>query len=301
MERYTQFRDKATGISPFLPVLQTNVIGVNKRDDLLKTLKLNVALSFLIFIVKLVFVIPILILCLITFGQVYYLNRCLLFVMGLYSYELSIQNLRSRTNINKNFYPNKNEVFLVNFTSPLDLCVLKLISNDDFVILIPNLKGDLVEISSLEFIQQSLKGDVLNKIEKIDYNKITNKIIYIFPEGTTSNGKAILPFLLTQDSLDNFISNFNPLKIKTLGIKLYPSTLTTPLNYSIQSYLYKLLTLLSFEIKIRINSPNELDSKDSNLLKLRNSFTNNGKFKLISNELDFNKKQKFIESYVGRR
>lgn len=301
MERYTQFRDKATGISPFLPVLQTNVIGVNKRDDLLKTLKLDVALSFLIFIVKLVFVIPILILCLITLGQVHYLNRCLLFVMGLYSYELSIQNLKSRTNISKNFYPSKNEVFLVNFTSPLDLCVLKLISNDDFVILIPNSKGDLVEISYLEFIQQSLKGDVLDKIEKIDYNKITNKIIYIFPEGTTSNGKAILPFLLTQDSLNNFISNFNPLKIKTLGIKLYPSTLTTPLNYSIQSYLYKLLTLLSFEIKIRINSPNELDSKDSNLLKLRNSFTNNGKFKLISNELDFNKKQKFIESYVGRR
>lgn len=312
MERYTQWRDKATGISPFLPVLHTNVIGVSETPvgNVIKTAKLDVLFSIILFTLKIVLVAPFVILSIVlsfVFGErkISGLNRFILLITGLTSYELTIQNLKAK-NLNKSFYPNKNEVYLVNFSSPLDFFLLSILSNDEFVILVPNSKGNLQILTSWNFIKKSLSGyEQDDGTNPIDYTKLENKIVYIFPEGTTSNGKAILPFALTQTKFDEFISKLNQdkktHKIKTIGIKYYPSTLVTPLKYSTFGYIYKLLTLLSYSGKIRINIPNELNAQDTNLAKIRQSFTNNGKFKLVSSELNIDSKIKFIENYVGRR
>lgn len=320
MERYTQFRDKATGISPFLPVLHTSVIGGSDSGvgNLIKTIKLDVIVSVVLFTVRSTLAIPLLVVssvlsCILGKSSVVVvvLNRIILFIMGLTSYELTIQNLKAKNLNRSSFYPKKNDVFFVNFTSPLDIALLSLISNDEFVILIPNSQGNLEQIhSSWKFIKLSLCGHQQQQlgggIKPLDYRTLQNKIIYIFPEGTTSNGKAILPFLLQQSKFQDFMNGLsqggkNTYKIRTLGIKLYPSTLVTPLNYSIGSYIYKLLSTVSFSAKLRINIPNELDLGETDLVKLRSSFTNNGKFKLVSSELGVDSKVKFLESYVGRR
>lgn len=313
MERYTQWRDKATGISPFLPVLHTNVIGVSETPigNLIKTAKLDVLFSIVLFTVKAVLVAPFVILSFVLSlflgkSKIASLNRFILFITGLTSYELTIQNLKAK-NLNKSFYPKRGDVFLVNYSSPLDFFLLSILSNDEFVILVPNAKGQLQLVTSWGFIQKSLSGYEQDEGAnyKIDFGNLQNKIIYIFPEGTTSNGKAILPFPLNQTIFDDFISKLNEdkktHKIRTIGIKLYPSTLVTPLQYSSFGYIYKVLTLLSYSAKIRINIPNELDAQDTNLDKIRQSFTSNGKFKLVTPELNIDAKIKFIENYVGRR
>ncbi|CCH42818.1 hypothetical protein BN7_2363 [Wickerhamomyces ciferrii] len=312
MERYTQWRDKSTGISPFLPILQSNVLGYNESSigKIIKNFKIDLVGSFILVLIKVVVILPLLLLSLVIggiigHGQIWWLNRLILSISGLTSYELTIQNLKSK-NLNKSFYPSKGDVFLCNFSSPLDLITLYLISNDDFVILLPNTKGGLSIQSISQFLKKSISGVLLDEIDSlIDYKQLENKIIYIFPEGTTSNGKSILPFKLNQTYFNEFINNLQSdkktHKIRTLGLKYYPSTLVTPISYSSWSFLFKILSQLTYNVKARINFPNQLNSIDTDLNKLRLSFTNNGKFKLVSDELDINSKKAFIENYIGRR
>jgi len=320
MERYTQWRDRGTGISPFAPILQTrNIIEINESIILkfIRKFKLDKIILMILFIIKVIIISPFLIISLILnkiigLENMICFNRFIMFLTGLISIEFKIENIKKHERITKNFYPSFNEIFFMNFTSPLDFIIMCLISQNEFVILLPNEKGELIQLSSIEFIKKSyLSYDLVDNIgEKINFKNLEKKIIYIFAEGTTSNGKSILPFSLNQESFNLFIENFEKItlgktkgnyKINTISVKLYPSSLVTPINISILKWIYKLLTNWRYDIKLKINLPNELNSKEKNLIKIRNSFTNNGKFKLISNDLNIESKKKFIENYVGRR
>jgi hypothetical protein len=311
MERYTQFRDKATGISPFIPVTQTNVIGVSDSSlqQFIKTSKLDQVGGFLLFLVRVVFALPFILISvlvsnMIGFSKTVALNRFILFIFGLNGYELSIENLKTKKLNRAQFYPSKGEIYFVNFSSPLDVLLLSIVANDEFVLLIPDKSGELQQVSKSGLISKSVAGlDVSNASQHpLEYKILKGKIIFIFAEGTTSNGKSILPFLLTQEKFNSFLSKLNDSsivinKITSIGMKHYPSTLVTPLGSTPFKFFYKVLTSFSFNSKLRINTVNEVNPLENSLVKIRNSFTNNGKFKLISEEFNIDMKSKFISTY----
>lgn len=290
MEKYTKFSDKATGISPFMPIPNNN----GSRSPALIPLKVLVSIA------RTIGSLPFLILlALIPINGIQsLLLRAVLFICGLLSYEVNIQGVK-RAKDTTGFLPVKNEVYFVNFTSMMDYFILWLISKDSFVVLIPDVSGKLTKFNTLSFISRALCGDDSITGSEFTFNELTNKIVYIFPEGTTSNGKSIVPFTLTETQWKSFYTDLcqdkKTHKIKTIFLKLYPSHLTTPLNLNTLQYLYRLLSEPSINYKIRINFV-----EDQTLLKVKNAFAYNGKAKILQG-VDLNSKKEFAKVFRGRR
>lgn len=300
MERYTQFRDKATGISPFMPVTQSSVVGVSDSalQQFLKTSKLDKIGSFIFFVIKFIISTPIGLLSvlfsnILGYSLVKPLSSLYLTLVGV-KFEVSIENLKSRQ-VNSKFYPSKNELYFINFTGPLDLVSLIYLSNDEFVSLIPNKVGILKSFNKYEFLLKSLGFEIEGS--ELNYKSLQEKIVYVFAEGTTSNGKAILPFALKQETFNGLLKNLKINKIKSIGIKTVPSTLVTPLKSDKFEYYYKLMINFQINLKLRINNINELNPVEDSLIKIRNSFVSNGKFKLVSEEFTVCTKQEFIKTF----
>ncbi|KAH3675499.1 hypothetical protein WICMUC_002690 [Wickerhamomyces mucosus] len=309
MEKYTQFRDKSTGISPFLPISRNNINVIGKSTDSKNILTNTVNLIFKssLFTLRIIIITPFVLLSIIlsfTLGYSNYflksLNRFILILSGLHSLEYSVQNLKLR-NVSAQNFPKKNEMYFLNFSNPLDFLILSIISNTEFIILIPNSKGQLEEFNSfLKFVSKALCGfndDI--KGDPIKYKNLQDKTIYIFGEGTTSNGKSILPFSINQEQFNEFIFNLNNVsKINSLGIRISP-TLTTPLETPLAVYIWRILSNWSFNYKVRLNLVDEKKPFETNLTKIRSSLGNNGKIKVLGNELTYMQKIQFIKSYKG--
>lgn len=314
MEKYSQFRDKATGIAPFWPITQSASFLLSTNDNASPvSTALNFIVKHILLVIRVAVLTPLTILSFIlssslglTNGLVQSLNKLVLLVLGILSTEFTVENVKTR-NVTKAHYPSRTQLFFVNFSNPLDIFILSTIANDDFVCLIPSLRTPFKfkKVTVSEFIKVSISGVSSTSWEestKHDLKEFKNKTILIFAEGTTSNGKSILKFPFTQSQFNQFFQDLTVTndikitKINSLGIKITPGKLTTPLEVSLIAYVYRLLTNVSgISYKVRLNVVNELNPLELDLNKIRNSFTNNGKFKLV--ELGHSEKAEFIKKY----
>lgn len=270
MEKYTQFRDKATGISPFIPVA-----AASSSWSLVGVLVLVLRLPLLLLVLPLYPLSP--------------TTWCKLtsWILGLCKVDTSIHGMKRSTDIS-NFYPKQGELYITNFTSPWDIFIIfgSLIAKSTPVLLIPRDNSFYQLQSPLQFIKFALGYDLDLPI----YTCSTKDTCFLFAEGTTSNGKSLLKFA-PEIQLDKF----KQFKFKTLQIKLQPVSFCTPLPMSLSQWCFRMLTnvkLLNAKCKIGF-----IDTYDDKVLdRARELFITNGKLKSV--DLGIHEKKQFLAIYA---
>ncbi|CDK28137.1 unnamed protein product [Kuraishia capsulata CBS 1993] len=298
MEKFTNWRDAATGISPFMPIPNSNS-GKGAVKYLLGPVRL------LAFAVRGLFLVLLLALYILSVPvaplQKLVLGLLLELVFGVIETEVQIDGIkRSNTKLTKVNRPNKRDLVIANLSSPLDPLALACISNSSIsscLFLIPDGAGDLRSYSVWGAFKFALSDPVTAHQGEIihDVAKFKNKTLFVFPESTTSNNKAILPFNPKLGKLSDLMGE-NTFKLKAISTKSYPPQLTTtPLPTSVITFLWTSLSHLKFET--RFKSKVFLLESESTWKEARTALTNYGKLNLVGNSLNLQAKIAFIAAF----
>ncbi|KAJ4520509.1 Lysophosphatidic acid:oleoyl-CoA acyltransferase 1 [Exophiala dermatitidis] len=247
MEKFSQFRDKGSGIAPFLPI-PTEPAGIR--------------LPFHIFLF--VCRVPLLLLFSISYFLVLQwmpigvLGRkaslwCILGIPGIWWVDLQIDGVK-KGSLAKNSasIPRAGSVIASSSTSPIDSLYLSAIFDPIFAASYPNTR--LVEPISLftavcrAFSYPKLNPSIRAKLVDLEtyIKQNPNRIVVVFPECTTSNGRGILPMspsLLTVPPRT---------KVFPVSLRYTPNDISTPVPHAYFTFLWNLCSKPSHCIRIRI-------------------------------------------------
>ncbi|KAI0995268.1 hypothetical protein K3495_g12914 [Podosphaera aphanis] len=246
MEKYTRFRDRGTGITPFLPV--------NSESR-----RAYLPLHLILFILRLPFLVIgiccLLLLQWLPFGLLFkkIVLWMILGILGLWWIDLQIDRVKKGT-LAKDYadkLPGPSDLIVSSFASPVDALYLAALFDPIFTASYPHTK-QVREISLLQAISRALanpeehppKNATMTDISTL-VAKNRKRIIAVFPECTTTNGTGILPLspcLHTSPS---------EAKIFPINLRYTPSDITTPVP-GYFSFLWKLLSQPSHSIRVRI-------------------------------------------------
>ncbi|OLN96764.1 putative lysophosphatidic acid:oleoyl-CoA acyltransferase [Colletotrichum chlorophyti] len=249
MEKFSQFRDKGSGISPFIPV---------------KTALSPVSAVFhaFLFIVRL----PIFI----TYVATYFLllqhlpflpvavRKVLLWGMmgipGIWWVDLQLDGVRRGTLADQppQRFPHPGSVIAANFTSPIDAIYLAAIFDPIFTISYPNTRS-VERISLLRAVLYALSpvrfapspGAKLTDLAAL-LERYPDRVIAVFPEGGTTNGKGVLPFTPSLLAADPEVHIF------PVSIRYTPADITTPIPGRWFKFLWDLLSRPTTCIRVRV-------------------------------------------------
>ncbi|SCV06045.1 LANO_0H20890g1_1 [Lachancea nothofagi CBS 11611] len=311
MEKFTNWRDKGTGIAPFLPT----------PPYLAQEKGFQAVLSVSKFVLKTICALPVIILALASSWAPGRVSKTLWGVVAKivcnWNLQVAIQGVKRRDKQSK--LPAVNEVYVVNCSSPLDCVVLWFLAQGPAAFCIPSVRGKTVRFFHLtiwQFVKFTLNNGelpVLASLAEVDnIAQLKNRVVYLFAEGTTSNGKSILPFTVSQESWDAFLgnkpetgistssnagsrhSNLSKVKCQAIHLKIN-SSLTTPLRVSKWRFLVRVSTQ-GVNCKCKISEP-----IDSDLIKIRKTMCGGDKFKLVGKELTIDSKRSFVKEFGHRR
>ncbi|KAF3906142.1 hypothetical protein ABW20_dc0100400 [Dactylellina cionopaga] len=192
---------------------------------------------------------------------------CML-VAGVWWVDLQVEGVKRGTlSRNANKLPSPGSIIASTFSSPLD--ALYLAATFDPIFLVPSFDTPYVfQLTLLQTIiyaftpptskPYSTKPTTLAEV----ISKNPHRIIVIFPEGTTSNGRALLRFAPALDSFatqykssgENGHGNGNIPRnlIFPISLRYLPSNTTTPLPSSYGEFMWRLLSQPSHTMKVRI-------------------------------------------------
>ncbi|CCH60329.1 hypothetical protein TBLA_0C05320 [Henningerozyma blattae CBS 6284] len=283
MEKYSDWRDKGTGIAPFLP-------PVTKKYS-----TFSIIIKSLILLVKITILLPLILLNIIL--QNAKINNLILKFLFGYNLTVTIKGVKRREINAKQHYPQLNRLYICNSTSPLDTMILDSLSQGPSAFIVP-VHNIFYKMNSAEYRKFALSGSLDAKQfgHKIQhFIQLKGHVCYLFAEGTLSNGKSILPFEVNITTLLEFfelnVKNDSLPVLQTIHIKV-GNSLTTPLPVSQYTYFWRLLEN-SASIKCIISEPQENSSLD----KLRITLNDDDKYKLVSKSLDIDAKKRFIYEY----
>lgn len=278
MEKFSAWRDKGTGISPFMPVdLVKTPLKKYLVDPVLLLVK--VPLFFLLYIVASVAPKPA-------------IKVALSHLFGFEDIDLLVEGVRrtKTADIDKN-RPLANQVVISNWVSPLDVFLVYSLSNAlslrEIAIVVPK-NGALYSVGAWETISVFFGEDISAVGKKIDnFSSLKGKLVVYFAEGTASNNRAVLLFAKHPSNLFD-VPGFT---YKLLVLKIYPNSLTLPIPYlSKWQYLTRLLTHLGKGfIKVKIVPIDKVTDKSIRLI-----YADNG---LSTVELGVEQKEKFFQYY----
>ncbi|KAI5960354.1 uncharacterized protein KGF55_004646 [Candida pseudojiufengensis] len=291
MEKFSAWRDKATGISPFMP--QPFPISQKKSNKTSLYLQLFLV-KIPIFLIKFPICLILISLYYIT-GSTTILNIIFKLLFGFNEITYSVDGIK-KSQISKleSYKPIIGDLIISNYISPLDGFIFSLISGTSKIsILIPNKDGNLFEYSPWSLVNHCF-GNKESKQPIQELSKFNKKkIVFLLLEGTTSNNQSILPFI----KLNSKYSFENEFNIKSIVLKLTPNyfNLPTTIETSKFTYLFELLTDFKIKyFKIKIYSFNQL-----NLNEIRKSFELNSLALINNPELSIDGKEKFINYYLN--
>lgn len=309
MEKFSDWRDPGTGISPFMPIIDHNKpnIIVKFTRILIKSLIFVTRIPLFLLFITIYAIIPIPIVRQFTIW--YILNFLFSFnALSLNTgslYDVSVDGIK-RSNkklINANL-PQANDVVIVNYTSPLDYLVL-FVLNPNSVALALDRNGNLIRYSVWQFFAASLSlpntATTVNP-KPVKLESFKGKTIFIFPEGSPSNGKSILPYIRTKLDLSQYTkpttTASTAFKFKTLTLKIHPAELTTPVPVSKFSYFFKLFTnwQIKYRLKILLLDEDELQWEN-----IRNKSAETGRLRLVGHDLNLDAKLRFVEAYKNNK
>lgn len=280
MEKFSTWRDKGTGISPFMPVENPKTLTKKLLNPLLLAFKLPV--FFLLYSISFIAPKPVV--------------KLILSLFGVSEIDVLVEGVRKvkTDEINKK-KPAQNEVVVANFISPLDILLLFCISNvtsvSNIAVVIPG-NGSLYQFSVWQFVLVSFSPleEFLAEGTKLDnYTSLQGKLVVLYPEGTPSNNRAVLPF----EKIPQSFFEMPKFSYKTVVLRMYPNNLTLPVPHLTKfQYLCKALTLGNSLIKMKI-VPLE---KAYSLTLAKLVFAENG---LSIVDLGLTEKTKFYTYYKG--
>lgn len=296
MEKFSNWRDKGTGISPFLPAPVPAVNPVTRF-----------VVNPLVVLVKLPILTIVLLLSLIFPFKAWYqfITKYLFFFPEL---NVSVQGFRrGDAKALQQYSPKPNQLFFANFISPLDPIFLLLISKvsswKNVSFLIPSTSNEIYLCSMFDavfftFQSPNSKPARFQAIIK-DINAYVNanpsKVCFYFIEGTTSNNRAVLPLIYPP-----ITTTTNSINSRTIMLKLSPQYLTLPIPVvSKFAYLYRLLSLRSEQslavFRIVINEG--VSIKESVVSALLNN-----SYPLLHNEtMSLKSKEAFYKYYIDHK
>ncbi|KAH0544920.1 hypothetical protein FGG08_001000 [Glutinoglossum americanum] len=247
MEKYSQFRDRGSGIAPFTPIFTpTSKIYLPIRIFIfLARLPIFVALTLGYFIV---------LQCL-PLGSLF--KKAMLWMIlgvpGVWWVDLQVDGVK-KGSLAKHSprLPNPSNIIASSFTSPIDALYLAAIFDPIFTASYPTTRL-IHRISLLRAILRALSppqsrplpGTALTDLGTL-LRDHPNRIIVVFPETTTTNGRGILPFspsLLTAPSTT---------RIFPVSVRYTPPDITTPVPHAYWAFLWNLLSRPTHCIRVRI-------------------------------------------------
>lgn len=241
MEKFSSWRDPATGIAPFIPAIDRSynvVIG---------TAKLVVLLPFILVVslLNLVVAVP----------------RLVLMLANITKITVEYSSGDNRWRHKALVVPKPGDLIVSNFVSPADSLVYASALGSAAIYVVPSVSTGSYhqltasQIQSLALSSPSeLKGlksaEPLDKI--VSRAKNSRSIVVVFAESTTSNGKGLLK--LASLPLDELAEST---KVFSSAVKYTPSTVTTPIpNQSYWSWWFRCIARLDFvTVRVCLNSP----------------------------------------------
>lgn len=253
MEKYSQFRDKGTSIAPFFPPAPA-------QDGLIWSL-----FKVPLFFVRLpaVFFLSIFHFCIVEYlpvgaSVVNGVIMTLLCIAGVLWVDLQVDGVKRGSLSRKSqtgHLPTQGTIVASSFTSPIDALYLAGIFHPIFTRSYPDIKKvekiSLLKAVLLAFAPPALTPPENAKLVTLKELKeeYPDSIICVFPECTTTNGRAILklsPSLLSADI---------ETKIFPVSVRYAPGDVATPISGGRIKWLWTLLSRTTHTIRVRIATP----------------------------------------------
>jgi 1-acylglycerol-3-phosphate O-acyltransferase len=248
MEKYSQYRDRGSGVSPFLP----HVTPVSTFTKLWHMAVFSFRLPFFVFYAACYFLLlthlplPVVFRKLLLWGM--------LGIPGIWWVDLQLDGVK-RGHLHEQppeRVPHPGSIIAAQFTSPIDALYLAAIFDPIFTISYP---------STQKVHQVSLLGAILLalapvKLESPDRKNLTTlrqlrednpqRVIVVFPECSTTNGKGLLPLSTS------LLSAPADAKIFPVSLRYTLQDITTPIPGTYFSFLWNLLSRPTHCIRVRI-------------------------------------------------
>ncbi|KAL4933326.1 lysophosphatidic acid acyltransferase LOA1 [Aspergillus undulatus] len=252
MEKFSQFRDRGSGIAPFLPVPLQPAPGCCPLP--IRALLFFFRVPFFVFIIASYF----LILQWLPLGS---LGKkaalwCILGIPSIWWVDLQVDGVR-KGNLSRqqSRLPGPGSVIAASFTSPIDALYLAAIFDPIFTASYPTTR-EVEHISLLSailraFAQPQLhpaRGAKMVSLEALG-RKYPNRSIVSFSECTTTNGRAILPLS------PSLVSVRATTKVFPVSLRYSPEDIVTPVPGCYLSFLWALLSKPTHYIRVRIAEP----------------------------------------------
>ncbi|CAG8937837.1 unnamed protein product [Penicillium salamii] len=247
MERYSQFRDRGSGIAPFLPI-PGDPLGLQAP---LRVFLFCFRLPLFIFVTLSYF----LILQWLPIGS---LGKkaalwCILGVPSIWWVDLQVDGVRKGSLKQQQArLPQPGSVIASSFTSPIDAIYLAAIFDPIFTASYPNTR-QVERISLLQAVLRAFATPLTEpspSARMVDVSTLVekhpNRPIVLFPECTTTNGRGILALG------KSLLSVSAQTKIFPISLRYTPMDIVTPLPGSYLSLLWTLLSKPTHCIKVRI-------------------------------------------------
>lgn len=285
MEKYTNWRDKGTGIAPFIPPPVSNP-GFG-----------TLLLQTLLFAFKFIILIP-----LIISYEVSHSKSVLSWILGFlfgWKLDVTIQGVKRRDLGNVRHYPQRGRLYLCNSTSALDALVLDMIAQGPSCFLVPQ-DHIIFKMNKNQYFKFAQSGSLdASKFgrEVGNIRQLKNTVNFMSAEGTCSNGKSVLPFALNETELLEFLQlpeTDRSATLQSIQLKINGS-LVTPLRFNKFKYLVTMITR-GVHFKIKLNEPQKLVPLEG----VRASLNDNNKFKLVSKTLNLDSKRRFVQEYSSK-
>ncbi|KAG6032478.1 hypothetical protein E4U41_007226 [Claviceps citrina] len=248
MEKYSQFRDRATGISPFLPVTTPLSAVSIVAHAVIFTFRLPffIAYAASYFILFHHLPLPVIARKIALWG--------LMAIPGIWWVDLQLDGVKRGTLADQPLerFPHPGSVIAANFTSPIDAVYLAAIFDPIFTLSYPG-ERKVQRVSLLGAIMQALgpvqtappPGVKLVNLKDL-LKEYPDRVIAVFPECGTSNGKAIMPFS------PSLLETPADVPMFPVSIRYTPSDVTTPVPGRWLGFLWNLLSRPTSCIRVRV-------------------------------------------------
>ncbi|QPG93965.1 hypothetical protein C2857_003839 [Epichloe festucae Fl1] len=248
MEKFSQFRDRATGISPFLPVATplSAVSIVTHAVIFIFRLPFFIAYAASYFILFHHLPLPVIARKIALWG--------LMAIPGIWWVDLQLDGVKRGTLADQPLerFPHPGSILAANFTSPIDAVYLAAIFDPIFTVSYPG-ERKVQRVSLFGAITQALgpvqtappPGVKLVHLKDL-LTEYPDRIIAVFPECGTSNGKAILPFS------PSLVETPADVPMFPVSIRYTPSDVTTPVPGRWFGFLWNLLSRPTSCIRVRV-------------------------------------------------
>ncbi|OUM51555.1 hypothetical protein BVG19_g658 [[Candida] boidinii] len=309
MEKFSDWRDKATGISPFMPIPKPK--GSIVINNIIKPITFIIKLPILI-ILSIFFIFFNNILTIKPIRDFFLFNLILKFIFNIKDIEVIVEGVKkSNLKLINDKKPEINDICILNYSSPFDAVAFSLISKSNKIVyLLSDKNGNLMKFNSLfNFFKFTAFNQNINDEDSTicdggilkDVSELRGKTACVFFEGTPSNNKSILYPNKNLFDIKRFKSTAttdgSPFTLKLVSITCSPY-LTTPLPRSVGKYLYdQMVEGSSCGYKMKIFEETSLDISKLTWLQVREKLSQSGRLKLVGSELGIESKKKFFDAF----